>query len=128
MKIDRDGRRNYRNCNNCLDIELTPAYIYDYPAILAALQEIQVLFPTTNLYVDNIQQIGKKVILVHGIVLFDTVMSTISSSYYHLRRQSCPVARRNSATDFRLGYMRIFLRLFHQILLELLSPYRLEER
>ncbi|GFV44425.1 hypothetical protein TNCV_4736791 [Trichonephila clavipes] len=44
MEIDRDDRRIYRNCDNCLDTELAPAHIFDCPAILAALQEIGVLF------------------------------------------------------------------------------------
>ncbi|GFV45841.1 uncharacterized protein TNCV_2322011 [Trichonephila clavipes] len=39
MKFDRYGRRPYRNCDNCLDTELTPAHIFDCPAILAALEE-----------------------------------------------------------------------------------------
>ncbi|GFU93052.1 RNase H domain-containing protein [Trichonephila clavipes] len=39
MKFDRNGRI-YRNCDNCLDIELTPAHIFDCPSILVAVQEI----------------------------------------------------------------------------------------
>ncbi|GFV28149.1 uncharacterized protein TNCV_678371 [Trichonephila clavipes] len=64
MKFDRDGRRSYRNCDNRLDTELIPAHIFDCPAILAALQEreIGVLFSSTNLYVDNIEQIPQTVI------------------------------------------------------------------
>ncbi|GFW96427.1 uncharacterized protein TNCV_4357501 [Trichonephila clavipes] len=37
MKFDRDDSKYYRNCDNCLDTELTPAPIFDCPAILAAL-------------------------------------------------------------------------------------------
>ncbi|GFT96227.1 uncharacterized protein TNCV_3906691 [Trichonephila clavipes] len=59
MKFDRDGRRTYRNCDNCLDTELTPAHIFDCPAILAALQE------QTNLYVNNIEHIARTVIWAH---------------------------------------------------------------
>ncbi|GFW40468.1 hypothetical protein TNCV_1020251 [Trichonephila clavipes] len=33
MKFDRDGRRSYRNWDNCLDTELTPVHVF------AALQE-----------------------------------------------------------------------------------------
>ncbi|GFU64008.1 RNase H domain-containing protein [Trichonephila clavipes] len=40
MKFDRDGRRSYRNCDNCLDTELIPAHMFGYPAIIAALQKI----------------------------------------------------------------------------------------
>ncbi|GFX18991.1 RNase H domain-containing protein [Trichonephila clavipes] len=38
MNFDRDSRRTYRNCDNSLDTELTPAHIFDCPATLAALQ------------------------------------------------------------------------------------------
>ncbi|GFX42481.1 uncharacterized protein TNCV_1520441 [Trichonephila clavipes] len=67
MEFDRDGR-TYRNYNNCLDTELTPAHIFDCPAILAALQEIWVLVSSTNLYVDNIEQITRTVIWTRGSV------------------------------------------------------------
>ncbi|GFX30449.1 hypothetical protein TNCV_3461001 [Trichonephila clavipes] len=43
-EFDRDCRESYRNCNNCLHTELTPADIFDCPAILAALKETGVLF------------------------------------------------------------------------------------
>ncbi|GFW64695.1 uncharacterized protein TNCV_700981 [Trichonephila clavipes] len=62
MKFDSDGRRSYRNCDNCLDTELTPAHTFDCSAILATLQEIGVLFSSTNLYEDNIEQIARTVI------------------------------------------------------------------
>ncbi|GFU95641.1 RNase H domain-containing protein [Trichonephila clavipes] len=62
IKIDRDDGRTYRNCGNCLDTELTPAYMFDGPAIFAALQKIWVLFSSTNLYVDNIEQIAGTII------------------------------------------------------------------
>ncbi|GFV94002.1 uncharacterized protein TNCV_3573551 [Trichonephila clavipes] len=76
MKFDRDGRRSYRNCDNCLHSELTLTHIFDSPAILTALQEIRVLFSSTNLYVDNIEQIARTVIWsCHGYDIF------ISSSY-----------------------------------------------
>ncbi|GFX32088.1 uncharacterized protein TNCV_4099371 [Trichonephila clavipes] len=67
MKFDRDGRISYRNCDNCPDTELTPAHIFVCPAILAALQEIVVLFSSTKLYVDNIQQSARTVIWAHAI-------------------------------------------------------------
>ncbi|GFX81799.1 hypothetical protein TNCV_2570001 [Trichonephila clavipes] len=57
LRNDRDGR-TYRNCDNCLDSEQTPAHVFDSPAVLAALQEIGVLFSSTNLYVGNIEQIA----------------------------------------------------------------------
>ncbi|GFX07681.1 uncharacterized protein TNCV_4159501 [Trichonephila clavipes] len=79
MKFDRDGR-TYRNCDNCLDTYLTPAYIFDCLAILDALQEKGVLFSSTNLCVDNIEQIAKTVIWARGTVLFGPVMDTTSSS------------------------------------------------
>ncbi|GFV43939.1 uncharacterized protein TNCV_492641 [Trichonephila clavipes] len=59
MKINRYGRRTYRNCDNSPDTELTSAHIFDCPAILSALQEIGVLFSLTNLYLDNIEQMAK---------------------------------------------------------------------
>ncbi|GFT10532.1 hypothetical protein TNCV_1942941 [Trichonephila clavipes] len=55
IKIDRDVRRNHRNFNHCSGTELTPAPIFECPAILAAIQEIGVQFSSTNLYVDNIE-------------------------------------------------------------------------
>ncbi|GFV56458.1 uncharacterized protein TNCV_4203821 [Trichonephila clavipes] len=67
MKFDRDGRRSYRNCDNYLDTELTPADIFDCPAILAALQKIGVFFLSTNLYADNIEQIARTVIWAHDL-------------------------------------------------------------
>ncbi|GFV94326.1 hypothetical protein TNCV_2267801 [Trichonephila clavipes] len=39
MKFDRDVRRSYRDFDNCLDTERTPAHIFDCPSILAALQK-----------------------------------------------------------------------------------------
>ncbi|GFX44185.1 uncharacterized protein TNCV_4119811 [Trichonephila clavipes] len=56
MKIGWDDR-TYRNCDKCLD----KAYIFDCPAILADLQEIGVMFSTTNLYIDNIEQMARTV-------------------------------------------------------------------
>ncbi|GFU80534.1 hypothetical protein TNCV_534081 [Trichonephila clavipes] len=50
------------------DTELTSAHIFDCPANLAALQEIKDLFSSTNLYVNNIEQIGGTVILAHGTI------------------------------------------------------------
>ncbi|GFW42568.1 hypothetical protein TNCV_4257621 [Trichonephila clavipes] len=47
-------RRTYRSCDNYPDTNLTPAHIFDSPAVHAALQEIRVLFSSTNLYEDNI--------------------------------------------------------------------------
>ena len=40
-----------------------------------------------------------------------------------LRRLSCPIARRNSATALRLGHFGLLWSLFHQIFLEFLSKY-----
>ncbi|GFS48357.1 uncharacterized protein TNCV_2297121 [Trichonephila clavipes] len=68
MKISNDGRRTYRNCDNCSNTELTPAHTFDYPAILAALQEIGVLFLSTNLCVDNIEQAAGTVIWTHDAI------------------------------------------------------------
>ncbi|GFV52659.1 mariner Mos1 transposase [Trichonephila clavipes] len=56
MKFDWDDRRSYRNCDNCLDTEPTPAHIFDCAPILAALQEIRIIFSATNLYADNMEQ------------------------------------------------------------------------
>ncbi|GFV83315.1 uncharacterized protein TNCV_1900411 [Trichonephila clavipes] len=56
MEFDRDGGKTYRNCDICLDTELTSAHIFDCPDILAALPEIGALFSTTNFYVDNVSQ------------------------------------------------------------------------
>ncbi|GFW28117.1 hypothetical protein TNCV_2817951 [Trichonephila clavipes] len=68
MKFASDGRRTYRNCDNCLDAELTPDHAFDCPAILAALQETGIIFLSTNLYVGNIAQIARTDIWVHGTV------------------------------------------------------------
>ncbi|GFW40828.1 uncharacterized protein TNCV_4368761 [Trichonephila clavipes] len=59
VKIDRDGRRTYKNCDNCSDTELTRAHIFDCPAIFSALSEIEALFSTRNLYADNAEQIAR---------------------------------------------------------------------
>ncbi|GFU29001.1 uncharacterized protein TNCV_471161 [Trichonephila clavipes] len=80
MQIDRDGRRTYRNCDNCLDTELTPAHISVCPVILVAVQEIGVLFSSTNLYVNNIEQIARTVIWAHGNISFGPVIDTTSLS------------------------------------------------
>ncbi|GFS83746.1 hypothetical protein TNCV_610821 [Trichonephila clavipes] len=66
MKVDRGGRRTYRNWANFSDIELTPDHIFDCPAILAGIQEIGVLVSSTNLYMDNIGQIARTVIWDYG--------------------------------------------------------------
>ncbi|GFU34279.1 hypothetical protein TNCV_4158061 [Trichonephila clavipes] len=79
MKDDRDGRSTYRNCTNCLDAELTSAYIFDCPSILADLHEIGVLFSSKNYYVDNIEHIAGTVIWVHGTVRFAPVLDTTVS-------------------------------------------------
>ncbi|GFW22275.1 uncharacterized protein TNCV_1430291 [Trichonephila clavipes] len=68
MRFDRDGRRSYRNCDNCLDTERTSAHIFDCPAILVALQKIGVLFSSTNFYVNNIEETARTVIWVHGTI------------------------------------------------------------
>ncbi|GFV37213.1 hypothetical protein TNCV_1056171 [Trichonephila clavipes] len=60
--------------------ELTPASIFDCPAISAALQEVRVLFSSTNLYVDNTEQIARAVIWTHGTVPLGPIMDTTSSS------------------------------------------------
>ncbi|GFV24530.1 hypothetical protein TNCV_814141 [Trichonephila clavipes] len=56
------------------------------------------------------------------------ILRIISEVNCYSRRQSHPGVKRNSATALCLGYMGIYLRLFHQILLEYLLAYRLEER
>ncbi|GFV61429.1 uncharacterized protein TNCV_2898041 [Trichonephila clavipes] len=61
INIDKDGRRTYRT-DNCPDIELLPADIFDCPPILAAIQEIGVLFSSTNFYEDDIEQIARTVV------------------------------------------------------------------
>ncbi|GFY00521.1 RNase H domain-containing protein [Trichonephila clavipes] len=78
MKFDRDGRRSCRNYDSCLDTKLTPAPIFDCPAILAALQE------------RNRQQISMWTILNRlpeqssgSMVLSDLVPSWIRHSHHH---------------------------------------------
>ncbi|GFX54776.1 hypothetical protein TNCV_2556621 [Trichonephila clavipes] len=68
MKIYRDGRRTYRNCDNFSDIELIPVQTFDYPAIFAAIEKMGVLFSSTNLDVDNIEQTAKTGNWAHGVV------------------------------------------------------------
>ncbi|GFW11295.1 uncharacterized protein TNCV_3808151 [Trichonephila clavipes] len=87
MKFDRDGRRFYRNCDNCLDTELTSAHIFDCPAILAALQKIGILLSSTNLYVDNIEDIARTVIWAH-MIIFDLLPSWIRYHHHHHARFS----------------------------------------
>ncbi|GFW43230.1 uncharacterized protein TNCV_1349931 [Trichonephila clavipes] len=67
MNIDRDGR-TYRNCDNCSDTELASAHIVDCPSILAALQELGVLFSSRKLYGGNIEQIARTVILAQSSI------------------------------------------------------------
>ncbi|GFX59818.1 hypothetical protein TNCV_1778571 [Trichonephila clavipes] len=43
MKINWDGK-TYRKCDNCSDTELTPALIFDCPAILAAVKKCGPVF------------------------------------------------------------------------------------
>ncbi|GFU42518.1 hypothetical protein TNCV_4556381 [Trichonephila clavipes] len=62
-----------------VDTYRTLANIFNCPAVLAALQEINVLFSSANLKVDNIEQIAK-VIWVHGAVRFGPVMDISSST------------------------------------------------
>ncbi|GFV51069.1 hypothetical protein TNCV_4743461 [Trichonephila clavipes] len=57
--------RDLTEVEHMSEIELTPAHIFDCPAILAALQKIGVLFSSTNLYVDNIEEIARTVIRAH---------------------------------------------------------------
>ncbi|GFU13756.1 hypothetical protein TNCV_939711 [Trichonephila clavipes] len=68
MKVDGDGRRSYRNCDNCLGAELTPAHIFDFLAVLAFLQKIGVLFSSTDLYMDSIEDIDRTVIWALGTI------------------------------------------------------------
>ncbi|GFW27541.1 uncharacterized protein TNCV_163811 [Trichonephila clavipes] len=75
MKFDRD-RRTYRNCDNCSYTELTAVNVFDCPAILAAVQEIEVLFSSLNLCVDNIEQIARTVIWARGTVGFSPIKDT----------------------------------------------------
>ncbi|GFX09145.1 hypothetical protein TNCV_4167241 [Trichonephila clavipes] len=55
-------------CDNCLDAEPTPAHIFDCLAILATLQEIGVLFSSTNFYVDNVEQSTRTVIWANELI------------------------------------------------------------
>ncbi|GFV19373.1 RNase H domain-containing protein [Trichonephila clavipes] len=115
MKFERDGRRTYKNCGNCLDTELTAAHIFNYPAILATLQEILVLFWSKNLYVDNIEHIAKTVIWAHGTVRFGLVMDTTSSS-----TTKHPWAAYNGQRRFSFSFQRSqFIYISYQKHLEL---------
>ncbi|GFW65123.1 hypothetical protein TNCV_393891 [Trichonephila clavipes] len=64
-------------CDNCSGTELSPACSFDCPAILAAIQEMGPLFSSTNLYVDNIEQIAGTVIGNHDS---QTAFSALSSN------------------------------------------------
>ncbi|GFV01450.1 DUF4817 domain-containing protein [Trichonephila clavipes] len=66
-EIDRNGRRTYWNFDNCPNTELTPAHIFDCPAILIALQEMGALFLSTHLYEDNIEQIARIEICAYNV-------------------------------------------------------------
>ncbi|GFX53303.1 RNase H domain-containing protein [Trichonephila clavipes] len=78
MKIDKHSR-TCRNCDNSLDTELTPAHIFNCPAIVASLQIIGLLVSSANFYRDNIEQNAGTVIWAHGTVYFGPIKDTISS-------------------------------------------------
>lgn len=58
-------------------MELTPAHIFDCPAIIADIIKIEFFFSKMNLYVDNIVEITKAVISAHGTIKL--VLDTTSS-------------------------------------------------
>ncbi|GFT60264.1 hypothetical protein TNCV_4970811 [Trichonephila clavipes] len=65
MKFYRKGRRSCRNCDNCLDTELTPAHIFDCPAILGALPKKRGSLRQqcgVDAYVENIEENARTVI------------------------------------------------------------------
>lgn len=66
MKIDKEGRRVYRNCDNCSDVQLTPSHIFECPAISANLIKLGILPSLIDLYDENIKQIAESVIRTHG--------------------------------------------------------------
>ncbi|GFV41246.1 uncharacterized protein TNCV_1231611 [Trichonephila clavipes] len=81
MKFDRDGRRSYRNCENYLDTDLTPAYIFAIQLLLL------LFFSSVNLFVNNIEQIARTDICAHGTIWFSPVMDTISPTSLNMCSQ-----------------------------------------
>ncbi|GFS62083.1 uncharacterized protein TNCV_476501 [Trichonephila clavipes] len=79
MKFNRDGRRTYRSCDNCIDTELTPAYIFDCPAILAVLQEMGFCFrQQTPITLNRLPEQSSG-----PTVLSDLVLSWIRHFHHH---------------------------------------------
>ena len=64
-RIDREGKKHYGKCYNCLETELTLNHIFTCPAILNLLK-ISILPITIDLNEDNIKLIAKAVFDVHG--------------------------------------------------------------
>ncbi|UYV79041.1 hypothetical protein LAZ67_17000838 [Cordylochernes scorpioides] len=65
MAIHPDSTRTYRACNNCPGVELTPTHIFSCPAMVAALQKID-LDPEQQLYTPKIVDIAAAVMEMHG--------------------------------------------------------------
>ncbi|GFT37268.1 uncharacterized protein TNCV_1127071 [Trichonephila clavipes] len=97
------------------DIEPTPTHIFDCPAILAALQEIGVLFSSTNLYMDNIEHISRTAIWAHGFTYqtlnflwmyldYPTVVNVYVTNPYEIVQPAITICSVNSYTrDFGDG-------------------------
>ena len=84
MKIDVDGNKTCRNCDNSLIGNLTTLQICDCPVIMDYLQYLETLSSNVSLYEDNYVQIVKAVIFLYGPILFiiDTTSSSSSSSLH----------------------------------------------
>ena len=50
IRIDREGKKHHRKCDNCSETELTQDHIFNSPAIILSLLEISVWPTTIDLY------------------------------------------------------------------------------
>ncbi|KAF8763673.1 hypothetical protein HNY73_021831 [Argiope bruennichi] len=55
MKIDREGRKVYKKCDNCPDTQLTPCHSFECPAMSVNQGEMGVLPSLIEQYDDNIK-------------------------------------------------------------------------
>ncbi|GFV39036.1 hypothetical protein TNCV_966011 [Trichonephila clavipes] len=59
--VDSSQKKNiFRKMKSFFKKIVTPAHIFDCPAILVALKEMGILFSSTNIYVDNIEQTARE--------------------------------------------------------------------
>lgn len=68
MKVEGEGRKTNRNCDNYPDTEVTTLHNFHCPAILGELLKIGVPFTRSNLNEDSIEQIASAVIIAHGTI------------------------------------------------------------